>query len=235
MRRAGQTLSSVVRAISCAPTYYACLARLLVIKTPRTGATADHGFIISILTGDSGADSNSDSSSGAALPAGFLYDFHIDWGDGSAGHEVRSASGDDIFGLGTFSFDNSITHGIAGGEEVLIVLSGTVPALRMPPADSQSDSEVVEKTTWSDSDLMKTKAFRDALVRVENLGDTDATHLEGAFRGCKRLTRVTGGSVAGVVTMREMFYGAAKLTELDTTGWDVRQVGDFTAMFGFCC
>ena len=71
---------------------------------------------------------------------------------------------------------------------------------------------------------------KDKLYQVTNLGSVGWKSLEGAFRGCKKLTTVAGGDVSGVTNMDSMFRDANSVNP-DVTNWDTSSVTDMSYMF----
>ena len=110
--------------------------------------------------------------------------------------------------------DADLTHTYASASEHTIVISGTT-SLNMYGA--------------ANSSRLKVK-------RVLNFGNTGATQLSGAFRGCENMTSFVSGNcdTSSVYNMSRMFQGCTSLTTLDVSGFDTSSVTDMYAMIHNC-
>ena len=110
--------------------------------------------------------------------------------------------------------DADLTHTYASASEHTIVISGTT-SLNMYGA--------------ANSSRLKVK-------RVLNFGNTGATQLSGAFRGCENMTSFVSGNcdTSSVYNMSRMFQGCTSLTTLDVSGFDTSSVTAMNGMFQDC-
>lgn len=69
------------------------------------------------------------------------------------------------------------------------------------------------------------------LIRVTNLGSTQLTDLESAFKDCVNLTYFAGGDTSQVTTMDSMFFGANNLVSIDLSTFDTSNVTHMNFMF----
>ena len=68
-----------------------------------------------------------------------------------------------------------------------------------------------------------------AILSVSSLGDVGWKNLDGAFHGCKNLTKVRGGNVSQVISMSKMFAGTS--INSDFSHWNFKYVRNMTDMF----
>ncbi|WP_371805338.1 BspA family leucine-rich repeat surface protein [Candidatus Lokiarchaeum ossiferum] len=157
------------------------------------------------------------------LVADGLYNFNIDWGDGTH----------NFFTNGNYT-DAIHTYSIEGVYNLTI--TGTIIGWRFNNLGDRL--KIIEIKQWGCLQLGNSGRYFYGcsnlnLTAIDNLNLTGTTNLFRFFRGCTNLGtsgNMTGWNVSKVTSMDEMFYEAETFNQ-DISGWEVSQVSTMEEMF----
>ena len=157
----------------------------------------------------------------------YVYDFAVDWGDGTSDH-ITSFS--DVAKSHTYS-----THG-----EYYVTIKGQLPAWSFNNAGDKL--KVVEIVDFG---YTRFAYLYGAFYGCTNLTSAISTHsntlssvtnMGYMFTNCSSLTTldVSNWDVGSVTAMNSMFRSCSQLTTLDVSNWDVGSVTNMGYMFTNC-
>ncbi|NAY92636.1 BspA family leucine-rich repeat surface protein [Muricauda sp. JGD-17] len=175
-------------------------------KTDNPGASADNQITIPTFSGE-------------------IYNYTIDWGDGTSNTNVTG--------------DITHTYGLPGTYQVSI--SGTFPRIffNFFPEDEAKDYEKLlsvdqwGSVQWSSMDNAFARCSNLDIKAVDIPDLSNVTSMSLMFRGCSSLIGNDSFSVWDVSNVNAMFgvFLDAPLFNQDIGGWDVSNVTDMGAMF----
>lgn len=168
----------------------------------------------------------------------YTYNFIVNWGDGSAPEQITTA------GLVSHTYVNgeiqaTITiHGELPGLKIVTAdptdrpglinaYAAYATSLGMPLTYAEVDAMVISYTTPQLHALlvaagvpMGTPAFNSKLLEISNLGDVGWLNMDNLFSGQSTLTKVAGGDLSKVISMKGTFNGTGTV-EFDTSTWNL--------------
>lgn len=165
-------------------------------------------FITNWDTSLTSATSNSENTIVLPLVQGHVYDFFVDWGDGTPIQRIQTSFATN--GIATHNYSTS-------GRQYTVRMLGKFPHLAFK--ERPNDTGI----SWDSSKLKS----------VERWGSNQWATLEGMFRGCENLTHVSGvdaPDLSRATSLAYMFRDAVKFNS-DITAWDVSNIVFFHYMF----
>ncbi|MDE3270158.1 MAG: BspA family leucine-rich repeat surface protein [Pseudomonadota bacterium] len=135
------------------------------------------------------------------LPAGWSYEFAIDWGDNDANTEAYPY-------YSSKSHPGRVQHTYAAAGTYVVSIYGVVEG-------------------WSFQEIPDSAMN---LLAVHDLGDLGWQYLRGAFYNAKNLQTLKGGNTSQVSDMSNMFAGAT-LVQPDLSHWSFASATDLSGMF----
>jgi surface protein len=134
------------------------------------------------------------------------YDAEVDWGDGT------------VTSFTAWNDDANRSHTYADAGVYAIQIKGLF-------------------TSWDYNTDATVRTSQSYVKRVLQWGSLGLTLLNNAFRNCGNLVEIAasdGANLAQVSQMAYAFYGCAKLTTVNTTGWDTSNITNMSLMFRQC-
>jgi hypothetical protein len=187
----------------------------------------DRGSFISFWN-TSNVSSGSTASNQIKLPLtnGGVYNFTVDWGDGS------------VSNITTFN-QSEVTHTYASSGTYTLTIKGTINGFRF--GNSGDRLKLMSIQRWGCFRLSSNAVFDgctnltlDAVVDI--LSFTGATTLNQTFRNCSSITTINNinfWNVSNIVTMNSTFSGCT-LFNSSITNWNTPLVTDFNAFLYLC-
>lgn len=149
---------------------------------------------------------------------GLVYNFDIDWGDGSS----------------KCCLSSDASHNFSGSGPYTVTITGDFPAIFMKASETKEN--LIDITQWG----VEWETMAHAFSGCENLGFISATDdpdlsnasdLSYMFHNCKNMNGTFGSWVVStIINMRGTFFGAESFNRQLTT-WNVSNVTDMTSMF----
>ena len=149
---------------------------------------------------------------------GYVYDYTVDWGDGSL----------------NFGVTTGITHTYASNGTYTIKIWGTFPGINFNNGGERDKILTIENWGTIEWRSMHAAFYGCSNLQV-NASDSpdlsDVTYMSEMFYGAANFnSNISNWDVSSVTDMRGMFSGAANFNS-DISNWDVSSVTDMRGMF----
>ncbi len=151
------------------------------------------------------------------LSNSYVYDYTIDWGDGTTSNET-----------------GSVNHTYTNPGTYTVKIAGKFPAVSFE--NSGLRNKIIDVQQWGD---IKWKSFNRTFYQCENLNITatdtpdlkEVTDLTAMFFGAKKFNGdISSWDVSTITSMSEMFAGAVAFNQ-DISSWNVANVTNMESMF----
>lgn len=150
----------------------------------------------------------------------YIYDYRVDWGDGST---VTIEDGD-------------ASHTYSQSGDYTVKIFGTFPAISQASSDELSRKSIISINQWGN---IHWKSMNNAFALCENVtlktntppNLTEVTDISHIFNHALRFTGdLSNWNVSNITDMTGMFYGAESFTS-DLSNWNVSNVTAMSYMF----
>lgn len=210
----------------CAAKTHTCLSNETCVFTESEAFDCVRLSFVSTWTSYNVGQSDDDQIS-LPLTSSGMYDFTVDWGDGTSDHIT---SWDQAEKVHTFAEPGTYT----------LRISGTIVgwAFRPKHTSNPDATKLTEVSQWGPLRLGNSGGYFHGaenlvITATDTLDISGTTDMRSLFENCESLTNVSGidyWDVSRVTDMRNLFRGASAFNQ-DLSRWDVSNVTNMVGMF----